>query len=189
MEYYKQIANIPASAEQILNLITVTRSPTSYVKAIDRLEQDNLCKLLQIDLSQCDDYNIMLVYFPPGSTVKIHTDRPTSGPLDKVNKAIFVPLTFCENLYWDWWECTNDKHIHNLSSNEWKTISTLDYLGARKVKSLISNEPMITDIGSWHSLVNKGTQTAIGISIRLMPWSWEKTSYDKMPPMDGITLL
>jgi hypothetical protein len=185
MQHYKKILwhNIPVA--QILDIISIYKPDCEQVSPLDNSTQVKIASMLNIDLSQCTWYKIMLVYMPVGKKLWIHSDKTieVTAP-GKLGQAIFLPLTSCKNLHWSWFECIdNSKIIYHGEEGNWKTIPMLPYDAATEVETVCGDSIMITDIGTWHSLRNESEVPEIALSIRLMPWSWEDFSTNTLPPI------
>jgi hypothetical protein len=191
MEYYKRIKFDCLPSDHILKLITNVKSTVPYVRPLERLTQQYICQLLNVDWNRCEIYKIMLAYFPPHSKLQIHSDTPISttdsGTLDK---AVFIPIQNCSHLHWNWYECLDDTKIwHYGSKSNWKVVPMISEVYAKLVETLLCDRPFIGNIEKWHSLHNTGDAPAIGISVRLMPWCWSSNKDWSDPPIRGVTLL
>ena len=134
----------------------------------------------------------MLVYIPPKTKLTIHSDKPkdTTDP-GKLDQAVFLPLKSCEETTWSWYEVTDPTKIFYHGENgAWQTVPMIRPIYAKQIDSVKCDGPLITDIGTWHSLNNMGTEPAIGLSLRLMPWSWKDFSTSQeLFPIKNIKLL
>ena len=187
MQHYTLISwpNIPVS--QILDIITIHNLELERVEPLDKDIQNIIAKILNIDVRQCTDYKIMLVYIPVGKKLWIHSDKPkeTTDP-GKLGQALFLPLTSCEKLYWSWFECTDPSQIFYYGEEgKWQTVPMLPYAAAKEIETVSANNTMITDIGTWHALRNESDTPEIALSFRLLPWSWEEfSSSTTLPPIE-----
>ena len=184
MNHFKLI-NWPAiPSAQILDIIKIADPESEKVQALDKITQEMIIKLLNIELSQGSGYKIMLVYMPPGKKLWIHSDKPVeTKDLGKSEKAIFLPLTSCEKLYWSWFECIDPSQIiYHVEKGMWQqVIPMMPYSAAKEIATVSANKTMITDIGTWHALSNESDTPEIALSIRILPWSWEKFSTNVIP--------
>lgn len=191
MRYYKPVNwNIP-SADQILELISIPSNNQATVSPIDLATQKVILNLLKVNLDECSNHNIMLVHFPPHTHINIHSDKPkyTKEP-GKLDQAIIIPLKSCEQLHWSWYEVLDDSKIYHYGeSANWKMVPMIPFTAAKEIETTMCDKTFISDIGSFHALRNTGNNTAIAISIRLMPWGWEDfTTCNSLPPIEDFTL-
>jgi len=194
MSYYKEINWKDLPINEMLTHIKVPNSAAhdhGNVIAIDQVTQNILFQLLSIDIRACSESKIMLVHFPPHTTINIHSDKPVEYiPEGKVDQCVFLPLVSCEELEWSWYNVIDQSKIFFHGSNgNWKTVPMVQYNNAEKVQSVVCDQPFIANIGEYHALRNHSPNTAIGISIRLMPWSYQQfLTCDELPPIPNLTL-
>lgn len=191
MEYYKRIKFDHLPLDHISKLILNIKSTVPDVRLLEGSIQKHICRLLNIDWNRCEIYKIMLAYFPPHSKLQIHSDTPISttdpGTLDK---AIFIPIQNCSQLYWNWYECLDDTKIfHYGSQYNWKVVPMISDAHSKLVETVLCDQPFIGNIEKWHSLHNTSDKPAIGISVRLMPWCWSSNKNWSDPPIQRITLV
>ena len=178
MNHFKLI-NWPAiPSAQILDIIKIADPESEKVQALDKITQEMIIKLLNIELSQGSGYKIMLVYIPPNKKLWIHSDKPTETmDRNKLAQAVFLPLTSCKNLYWSWFECIDPSKIfYHGQGDKWQAVPMLPYDAAREIETVSADKTMITDIATWHSLRNDSATPEIALSFRVVPWSWEEFS-------------
>jgi hypothetical protein len=60
---------------------------------------------------------------------------------------------------------------------------------SKLVKTVLCDQPFISNIEKWHSLHNTSDDPAIGISVRLMPWGWSSNKNWESLPIRGFTIL
>jgi len=191
MEYYKRIKFDYLPIDHISKLISNIKSTIPSVQPLRGSIQHDICQLLNVDRNKCEIYKIMLAYFPPHSKLQIHSDTPVSttdpGTLDK---AIFIPIQNCSQLYWNWYECLDDTKIfHYGSQDNWKVVPMISEAYSKLVKTVLCDQPFISNIEKWHSLHNTSDDPAIGISVRLMPWGWSSNKNWESLPIRGFTIL
>lgn len=190
MEYFKLI-NWEPSTSQLLSTMPIFESDKAYVRPLPIDVQHKIFNLLNIDISDCNTYNVMLVRFPPNTHIGIHSDKPVDIPEDRrISQAIILPLENCSNLVWNWYEAVDSNAVYYYGeAGSWKRVSFLHKWGSKLVESTMCDKPFISDIGTFHALRNDGDQLALAISIRLMPWSY-KTVQDceELPPIPGLTI-
>jgi hypothetical protein len=190
MQHYK-LVNWAPDLEKLLSVIPIQDSGKAYVKPIDMTIQRIIFKLLGVDILKCNQYNLMLVYFPPKSQINIHSDKPVDIPEDiRIAQAVLLPLKSCDNLVWNWYEATDSSRIqYNGDPGSWKRVPFLPRDASNLINTVICNQPFISDIGTFHALENTGDEPAIAISIRLMPWSYGTVqTCNELPPISGIAL-
>ena len=191
MEYYKRVTwgNLPI--KELLAALVIPDTTQAIVRPISLPIQHLIFRWLKIDLEKCSAFNIMLVYFPPGSQINIHSDMPPSEPEGmRIQQGVILPLENCDNLTWAWFEPTDPAAIfYKGESNSWKTVPMLPRASANLVASTVCDKPFISDIGTFHALKNSSDKPAIAISIRLMPWSYNTVQdSSELPPIDNFTI-
>jgi len=191
MNHYKPV-QWSAPVDTLLSLIPVAEYATAQVRPINIAVQHTIFKLLNIGISKCEHYNIMLVYFPPNSKIDIHSDKPVDIPEEiRISQGIILPLQSCDNLIWNWYKAVNPEAIYHYGEEgNWKRVPFLRPWGSELIETVSCSKPFISDIGTFHALENRSDQTALAISIRLMPWSYGTVqTCDALPPIPGVSLL
>jgi hypothetical protein len=189
MTYFKRVKldNIPYA--EILKNLTIP-SGAGQVSPLPHDVKFKLAELLKIDLDQCVQSRIMIVYFPPLGSVNIHSDKPVEDlPEGKLDQCIIVPIDNFQDVEWTWYEVLDYSKIYHYGQKEnWKTVPMVPVTATKAVEKIKCNSAFIADIGTWHSLKNFSNKPAVALSIRLMPWSWEDFKTSSLPPMKGVTL-
>jgi hypothetical protein len=162
-----------------------------YVGPLDRPSINKIYELLGIDSGQCSFNSIMLGYFPPnGGKGPVHSDKvvdPT--PEQNFNQGIILPLINCDQLQWSWYKLEDPDAIYYRGKKE-NSVAMIPRDRARLVESIYCDNMFIADIGTWHQLVNYGTDPAILLSIRLMPWGLEDINVcNSLPPIDNFSYI
>lgn len=191
MEYFKTVSwpNVPV--EKLLSIIPIPPTTQAIVRPIDRQLQLVIFKLLDIDITDCSAYNLMLVYFPPHSQINIHSDKPIDELEHlRISQGVILPLKDCEQLVWSWYEATDPKAIfHKSEKGSWKTVPMIPSFAAKEIESTVCDKPFISDIATFHALKNNSDKPAIAISIRLMPWSYGTVQEcTDLPTIANLTL-
>ena len=186
MEYYKLI-NWATPVNELLSTIPVFESDIAYVRPLPIDVQHKIFNLLNIDISHCNTYNVMLVRFPPNTHINIHSDKPVDIPEDRrISQAIILPIENCSNLVWNWYEVADPSAVYYYGEEgSWKRVSFLQRWGSKLIESTMCDKPFISDIGTFHALENTSDKTALAISIRLMPWSYQTIQTTELPPIAG----
>lgn len=194
MEYYKNIEWDPPNLTSVLNTVKefCPNSVMAEVRPFPFPVQKIIFRLLNIDISQCLQYNIMLVYFPPHAQINIHTDKATEtddpGVLDQ---CVFLPLENCEQLEWMWYDIIDPSKIFQKGSQgNWKAVAMAPASSASLISKRLCDAPFVSNIGTFHNLKNYGDKVALGLSIRLMPWSYESfQTCEYLPPIKNFKIL
>ena len=192
MSYYKQVSWTKPPKEEILSLITppsIQNPSIGYVGRISDDEQLSILKLLNIDEKLQDRHNILLIYFPPKSAIMIHTDhRPQVPNQYQAHQTLILPLKNCEQIKWGWHEVTNPAGIFNYGEDKrFNPVPNVKKQDTRVLEEIYCTNPFIANIKQWHNLINESDEIAIGISLRLLPWSCEANF--SCPPVPDITIL
>lgn len=193
--YYKFInwPNLPL--DQVVKHVTIPHASfmnyEGYVGPLDRPSIHKIYDLLGIDYSNCSFYSIMLGYFPPnGGKGPIHSDKvvdPT--PEQNFNQGIILPLSNCDQLEWSWYKLTDPDAIYYRGRKEY-SVAMIPREKAELLDSVYCKDMFIADIGSWHQLINFGTEPAILLSIRLMPWGLETIDVcNSLPPVANLSYI
>jgi hypothetical protein len=191
MSYFKRVKldNIPFA--EILTHITIPNGGGQVVPLSHEVKF-KLAELLKIDLDQCVQSRIMLVYFPPFGFVNIHSDKPVEDlPEGKLDQCVIVPIDNFQDVEWTWYEILDHSKIYHYGQKEnWKTVPMIPPTATNAVEKIKCNSAFIADIGTWHSLKNFSTKPAIALSIRLMPWSYQDfKTCQTLPPVSNLTIL
>jgi hypothetical protein len=192
MTYYKTLSWHNPPRDEILSLITpptIQNPKIGYVGRISDSEQLAILKLLNVDEKLYDRHNILLVYFLPKSKIMIHTDhRPNVPAHHQAHQTIILPLKNCEKLKWGWHEVINPTGIFNYGEdNRFNPVPNVKEKDTKVLKEIYCTAPFMANIEQWHNLVNEGEDIAIGISLRLLPWSCDADF--TQPPIPNITIL
>jgi hypothetical protein len=192
MAYFKTINWNTIPIEQILANITISSYSREQVVPLDKKTQIEILKLLGVDLTQLDSFKIMVVYMPSKTQLSIHSDKAKeTTDLNKLHRCIFLPLKSCKQLTWSWYEITDPSKIYFYGEPEnWQTVPMIEKAYAKELDSICCDKPFLSDIGTFHALKNDGDGPAIGLSFRLMPWSWNSIEEDPLlPSVPGISLI
>jgi hypothetical protein len=192
MSFYKNIKwdNVPI--DTLLEIIPIPADVKPYVSPIPLSVQYKIFDLLGIDIKECDTHNVMLVHLPPNSRFGIHSDKPVkTRDAGKLEQAVFLPLTSCQNVVWSWYGVTRPSKIYHFGEEkDWQVVPFVPDDAAIELENTKCDRPFITDIGTWHRLTNTGSESEFGISIRLMPWGWQPfKDCVELPPIPNLSLL
>jgi hypothetical protein len=192
MSYYKTVTWANPAKEKILSLITtptIQNPKIGYVGRISNDEQLSILKLLNVNKKLYDQHNILLIYFLPNAKIMIHTDnRPNVPKQHQAHQTLILPLKNCEKIKWGWHEVINPAGIFNYGEdNRFNPVPNVQKEDTKVLKEIYCVDPFIANIKQWHNLINEGDDIAIGISLRLLPWSCE-VDFTK-PPVPDITIL
>lgn len=194
MTYFKRIQWLNVPVDTILQNITAPKT-TGRVGQVVPLPYDiksKIASMLKIDLAQCSESRIMLVYFPPLGFVNVHSDKPVQDIAEgKLSQCVILPLANFHDVEWTWHEITDSSKIyHHGETQNWKTVPMVPNDATRPIETIRCDSPFIADIGTWHSLKNFSKQPAIALSIRLMPWSYQDfKTCQTPPPVPNLTIL
>ena len=191
MTLYKSVSWNEPSKEEILSLIMapyISDPKVGYVGKLPASAQDGILKLLNVDKTLYDQHNIMLVYFPPKSTIMIHSDHRPNLPNEyQANQTLILPLKNCDNLKWYWHEITNPAGIFSYGEDtKFNPVPTVRKQDTKVIEEIYCTNSFIANIKQWHNLINESDDIAIGISVRLLPWSCE-TDFTQ-PPVPNIII-
>lgn len=189
MELYKSLKWINPPIEEILELISPPEIPDPYVGFVGRLDEDiqlKIFKILNIDESAYDLHNILLVYFPPKSSIVIHSDNRRDVQKNiQINQTLILPLQNCDKLKWFWHEVVNPNAIFDYGEKKkFNAVPSIKVRDARPLHNIFCTDPIISNVAQWHNLTNTGDEVAIGISVRLLPWS-NGTDFS-LPPVPNL---
>jgi hypothetical protein len=192
MSYYKLVNWSNPPTQEILSLISapdIQNPKIGYVGKIPDDVQLNILKLLNVDEKLYDRHNILLIYFLPKSSIMIHSDhRPeVTNKLHQAHQTIILPLKNCEQIKWGWHEVTNPAGVFSYGEDKrFNPVPNVKKEDTRVLEEIYCTNPFIANIEQWHNLINEGDKIAIGISLRLLPWSCEADF--SQPPITSISL-
>jgi len=189
MDLYKTVTFSNMPTKEILALINTPDIPDEKVGFVGRLDDDiqlKIFELLNIDSKKYDGYNILLVYFPPKSSIVIHSDNRRDVPKNtQINQTLVLPLQNCDKLKWFWHKVINPNAIFDYGEKKkFNAVPSIKLKDARPLSDIFCTTPFISNVAQWHNLTNTSDEVAIGISIRLLPWS-NQTDFS-LPPIPGI---
>lgn len=191
MELYKPVEWIDPPINEILSLISEPADmPEKNIGFVGRLDdniQQQIFELLQVDKAAYDGHNILLVYFPPNSSIVIHSDNRRDVLKDiQINQTLVLPLKNCDKLKWFWHKVINPDAIFNYGEQKkFNAVPSIRLRDARPLQDIFCTTPFISNVAQWHNLTNTSDDVAIGISVRLLPWS-SKTDFS-LPPIPNLT--
>jgi len=190
MDLYKTVTLSNMPTKEILALINTPDIPDEKVGFVGRLDDDiqlKIFELLNIDSKKYDRYNILLVYFPPKSSIVIHSDNRRDVPKNtQINQTLVLPLQNCDKLKWFWHKVINPNAIFDYGEKKkFNAVPSIKLKDARPLSDIFCTTPFISNVAQWHNLTNTSDEVAIGISIRLLPWS-NQTDFS-LPPIPGIS--
>lgn len=192
MTLYKTIKWDNLQKEEILAQLPtpiINNKAIGYIGRIDTDSQIKVLNLLNIDNQAYTQHNIMLMYFPPKSSIMIHTDhRPGVADQYQAHQTVIIPLKNCEQTKMGWHEVTNPAGIFTYGEdNRFNPVPNVKKEDTKVLQEIYCTSPFIANIKQWHNVTNEGNETAIGITLRLFPWS---TAMDlSNPPIPNITVL
>lgn len=189
---YKTVKWDNLQTEEILSLLPTPQiqdKSVGYIGRVDNNTQLNILKLLNFDETACTQHNILLMYFLPKSSIMIHTDHRKDVPEhNQANQTVILPLKNCEQVKWGWHEVTNPDGIFIYGEDKkFNPVPNVRKKDTRVLEEIYCTTPFLSNIKQWHNLVNEGDEIAIGISLRLFPWSSEQGLLH--PPIPNITIL
>jgi len=191
MNYYKSVVWNNILTDNILSVIGSVEYSSSQVVPLSKDKQVEIFNILKIDNTEYTTAKIMLVYLPPNTRFSIHSDKPkeTKDPR-KSCRCLFLPLKSCDKLTWSWYEVTDStKVFYYGEANNWPIVPMISDSFALELDTVMCDKPFISDIGTFHSLRNDGNNSAIALSIRLMPWTCDNIDVDPiLPPIHGVAL-
>jgi hypothetical protein len=190
MNFYKPVNWINPEIDEILSWISlpdISKTTTGYIGKIDKSIQLKICEALRIKTN--GNHQIMLVYVQPKSSISIHTDHRTNIlDCDQANQTIMLPLKNCDKLHFSWWNVDDPTLAFSQGmTNRYSTVLHVDEKNASLIENVCCAQPMVSNIKQWHNVTNAGDAYAIGLSIRIFPWSNQQNL--SLPPIDGITEL
>lgn len=191
MSHFKRVKLDSVPFADILTNITIPNGP-GQVTPLPNDVKVKLAELLKIDLSQCVQSRIMLVYFPPFGSVNIHSDKPVEDlPEGKLDQCLIVPIDNFQDVEWTWYKVIDHSKIYHYGQKEnWKTVPMVPPTAATAIEKTKCDSAFIADIGTWHSLKNFSAKPALALSIRLMPWSWQEfATCQESPPVADLTIV
>ena len=189
MELYKQLNWIDPPLEEILALIKPPEMPDPRIGFVGRMDEDiqlKIFEILNIDKSTYDLHNILLVYFLPNSSIVIHSDNRRDVPKDtQINQTLILPLQNCDKLKWFWHKVVSPDAVFDYGEKKkFNAVPSIKLRDARPLHDIFCTTPFISNVAQWHNLTNTGNDIAIGISIRLLPWS-SRTDFS-LPPVPNL---
>jgi hypothetical protein len=190
MKLHKPVRWIDPPIDKILKLIDCPDIPDPKIGFVGRLDehiQQQIFELLNMDKTTYDKHNILLVYFPPNSSIVVHSDNRRDMPKDLlINQTLFLPLKNCDKLKWFWHQVINPDAVFDYSEKKkFNTVPSIKLKDTRPLQDIFCTTPFISNVAQWHNLTNTSAEVAIGISIRLLPWS-NQTDFS-LPPIPNIT--
>ena len=133
----------------------------------------------------------MLGYFPAnGGKGPIHLDKVINpAPDQNFNQGIILPLRNCDQLEWSWYNLTDPDAVYYRGHKE-TSVAMIPREKAELLESIYCTDMFIADSGTWHQLINFGSEPAILLSIRLMPWGLEPiNSCNSLPPISNFSYI
>jgi hypothetical protein len=191
MTLYKNVEWKNPPTEEILSLIQapyISDPKVGYIGRIPTDTQIKILKLLNVDEKLYDQHNMLLMYFPPKSTIMIHSDHRPKLPKEyQTNQTLILPLKNCEQIKWYWHEVTNPAGIFSYGEdNKFNPVPTVRKQDTKVLEEIYCDTPFIANIKQWHNLTNESDDIAIGITVRLLPWSCELDF--SQPPVPDIVV-
>ena len=181
--YPVKINNLNTLSEWLKTQVLPPNTEDGFVGRIPREAQHVILEHLGADMNTVVNYNVLQGYFPSLDPITIHSDHSLLA--GSVYRSLIIPIKNCEQLTWTWYKCVDENKIYQMGAEgRFNIVPMIPFDAAEAVESKLCDEPFVSDICTWPSLCNAGSEPAQLISIRILPWAqqdWRQTP--SLPPL------